>query len=172
MYKTIELKENQVYSILIENWDEEVTGLFLKENKEWIAFYDNQNDFLLDGIRYIQKKNIDEIIRESDDVFKEKIFSLKGITSSTVQVPFLKESTEDLFIQLEQNETLFHFDTDDEEEMFVGKVIAVFSDSFKFQALNSVGVWDESFICDFSDVSSIAINNDYLNSLELLLNSK
>jgi len=171
MYKTISLQKNKVYSIFMNDWDEEITGVFVDEGKYWILLQDNQNDFLLDGLRFLNKQNIDEILREEDEQFKEKIFKLK-YPREVGNWGYDLENTISLLEQIKTENKLFHFDTDDEEEIFVGRIVEVFEKSFKLQTLTSKGCWGDFFTSEFSEISSIAINNDYLNSLNLLLSEK
>ena len=168
MYIVKEMKIKQVYSVLIDNWDEEITGVFVAEGKEWMLLYDNQNDFLLDGFRFIQKSKVDEIIREEDEIFKEKIFELK-YQNLSFEHPFDLDNTSILLKALQEKNALIHFDTDDDEEIFVGKIEEIKAEDFCLQSLTSQGEWGEKYTCDFSEITSIAIQNDYLNSLSLLL---
>jgi hypothetical protein len=170
MYITTEMKKKQVYSILIDNWDEEITGVFIAEGKEWIVLYDNQNDFLVEGFRFIRKQKIEEVLREEDECFKEKIFNLKYPKLSFNSL-FNLDNTVALLKGIQKQNTLLHFDTDDEEEIIVGKIEEVNLTNFKLKSLTSNGKWGESCSCDFSEISSIAIQNDYLNSLSLLFQS-
>lgn len=164
----MEMIKGQVYTILIENWDEEVTGIFITEGKEWVLFYDNQNDFLVEGFRFIRKDKIDEILREEDTIFKEKIFKLKYPNLSYASA-FDLDHTVLLLRQILNENILLHFDTDDEEEIIVGRLEEVTLTNFKLKSLSAKGTWGESCTCDFSEISTIAIQNDYLNSLSLLV---
>tara|TARA_B100000809_G_scaffold266851_1_gene332200 strand:+ start:15058 stop:15567 length:510 start_codon:yes stop_codon:yes gene_type:complete len=168
MYIATEMKINQVYSILMNDWDEEITGVFIAEGKEWILLYDNQNDFLVEGLRFIHKQNLDEVLREDDEVFKEKIFNLK-YPKLPFDYSFDLDNSVTLLKGLQANNALLHFDTDDEDEITVGRIEEVSIKNFKLKSLTSSGEWGESCICDFSEITSIAIQNDYLNSLSLLL---
>ena len=72
----ITMIKNKVYSVLMNEWDEEITGIFIAQGKKWILLKDNQNDFLVDGYRLIQKRNVQEIFREENEIFKEKILKI------------------------------------------------------------------------------------------------
>jgi len=167
MYIATEMKQNQVYSILIENWDEEVTGVFVAEGREWILLYDNQNDFVLEGLRFIHKTKLDEVLRDDDEQFKELVFAKKYPSFSFDEKYNLDNSTE-LLNQLMSEKKLLHFDTEDEQEIVVGLIEDVSEKSFKLRSLTSEAVWGEVFTCDFSELSTIAIDNDYLKSLNLV----
>ena len=162
------MERGHVYSILIENWDEEITGVFLAEGKEWVLLFDNQNDFMLDGYRFIRKEMIDEILREEDELFKEKIFALK-YPNLNYEYSFKLDSIYTLLCGFQNNNTLLYFDGDDEEEIVVGKIEEVYLKNFKIKPLNSFGKWGESIDYDFSEITSISIQNDYLSSFGLLL---
>lgn len=168
MYIATELKQNQVYSILIEDWNEEVTGVFVAEGKEWILLYDNQNDFLIEGFRFVQKSKLDEILRDEDELFKEKIFS-KKYSELSFDVNYNLDDTVALLTQIKKENKLFHFDTEDEEEIIVGCIEEVEKSSFKIKSLTSTAVWGESFSCEFSEISTISVQNDYLKSLSLIV---
>ena len=123
---------------------------------------------MLDGFRLINKENIDEILREEDEIFKEKIFKLKYTESKAVFNCDLNKANA-VFSELQTQNLLFHFDMEDEEVIIVGKVEEVQEKSFTIKTLNSVGQWDESCTILHTNVSSVAVGNDYLNSLSLLL---
>ena len=77
-----------------------------------------------------------------------------------------------LFQQLQASKKLIHFDADDETEIVVGEIVAVTKDGFEIKTLAADAEWIEKLTCNFSEISSVAIGNDYLNSLELFLSSK
>ena len=51
----------------------------------------------------------------------------------------------------------------------MGKIEEINLLNFQLKSLTSTGDWGDSCTCDFSEITSIAIQNDYLNSLSLLL---
>lgn len=161
------MKENQVYSILMNDWDEEISGVFIAEGKNWVLLHDNQNDFLLDGLRFVHKKNIDEVLRDEDEMFKEKIFKLK-YADLKMEFDFNLDHTAKILQEIKTRGLLFHFDGADEEEMIVGKITSVSMNSFEVQTLDGYGEWGDKCVAFFDEISSIAIENDYLCSLELL----
>lgn len=153
----------------MNNWDEEISGVFIAEGTQWILLHDNQNDFLLDGLRFVHKKNIDEILREEDEQFKETVFKLK-YPELPMEIDFELDHTAKILQEIKRKDLLFHFDAEDEEEIVVGKIESVSLNSFKVKTLDSRGKWSDSCVCTFEELSSIAINNDYLFSLNLLEN--
>jgi hypothetical protein len=168
MYIAAEMKKNQVYSILIEDWDEEITGVFVAEGREWILLLDNQNDFVVEGVRFIHKTKLDEVIRDDDELFKEQIFTKKYPGFSFDNQYNLDDSAA-LLNQIMAEKKLLHFDTNDEEEIIVGLLEEVLGGAFKIKSLTSEAVWGGRVTCDFSELSTIAIDNDYLKSLSLVV---
>lgn len=151
----------------MNDWDEDITGVFVAEGESWILLNDNQNDFLLDGLRFVHKNNIDEILREEDEQFKEKVFKLK-YPNLRLDSSFDLDHTATLLQEIKSKDLLFHFDGADEEEMIVGKIESISMNSFKVKTVDSYGNWSDSCVCTFEELSSIAIENDYLKSLGLL----
>ncbi|MFC2110439.1 hypothetical protein ACFLRU_02495 [Bacteroidota bacterium] len=168
MYKSVELVPLQSYAVLMKDWDEEISGFFIAEGKEWILLHDNQNDFMIDGLRFVHKINIDEILREEDEVFKEKVRALK-YPNLSITHDYNLNNTRELLKQFQAEDGLFHFDTDNEEELVVGKIVSVSENDFVIKTLSSTATWSETCSCSFEEVSSLALANDYLNSLNLLL---
>jgi len=171
MYIASEMIKNQVYSILIENWDEEVTGVFVAEGREWILLYDNQNDFILEGFRFIHKSKLDVVLREEDELFKEKIFA-KKYPSFFVDKTYNLDDSQALLNQIMIEKKLLHFDTDNEEEIIVGLIEQVLPEKFKIKSLTSEAIWSDTCYCSFSELSTIAIDNDYLKSLNLVVEGR
>jgi hypothetical protein len=168
MFKSIEMRPNKVYSFLIEGWDDEITGVFVAEGKEWILVWENQNDFLLDGLRFVHKTKIEEIIREEDEIFKDKVFS-KKYPSSIKTNRYNLDNSYLLFKQINEEEDLLHYDLDNDEEIFLGMIGTLEKDALKLKTLTSQAQWSEFIMCPFSEISTIAIQNDYLRSLKLML---
>lgn len=169
MYKSIPLHTNRMYSFLMNDWDEEISGVFIAEGTQWILLYDNQNDFLLDGLRFVHKHNIEEICIDEDAHFKETILGLK-YPNLNMNFSYTLDSSEVVLQALKDKDQLLHFDTDDDEEIIVGKIETVGADTFQLKTLSELGTWGESVTLRFSELSSIAIENDYLKSLSLYLN--
>jgi hypothetical protein len=170
MYKAIEMIPNHVYSILIEDWDEEITGVFVAQGKEWILLVDNQNDFILEGLRFIHKAKLDEVLRDDDEKLKEKVFA-KKYSDFSLPKKYDLDDTVKLLQQIKEENKLLHFDTQDEEEIIVGLIEVVYDDKFELKTLTSEAHWGERFCCEFKELSTIAIDNDYLKSLNLLIGS-
>ena len=168
MYIAPKLVTNQVYNILINDWDEEISGLFIAEGSRWILLHDNQSDFLVDGLRFVHKMNIDEIIEDEETDFKNRVFQ-KKYPSFPTNENYNLDSSELLLKQLQEKTPLLHFDMDDAEEIVVGKITSVSQDTFTFSTLNQQAEWEGASEVVISDLSSIAIANDYLASLSLLL---
>lgn len=168
MYIAPKLVPNKVYSILINDWDEEVSGLFISEGAHWILLHDNQSDFLVEGFRFVHKLNIDEIIEDEETAFKNRVFQMKYPSLPTSEIYNL-ENSELLLNEFLQKEVLLHFDTDAADEIAVGKIIAVGSETFTIKTLNQEAEWEGTSEVAISELSSIAIANDYLNSLSLFL---
>jgi len=168
MYIAPKLVPNKVYSILINDWDEEVSGLFIAEGARWILVHDNQSDFLVEGFRFVHKLNIDEIIEDEETAFKNRVFQKKYPSLPTSEIYNL-ENSELLLNELLQKEVLLHFDTDAADEIAVGKITAVSTGTFTIRTLSQQAEWEETSEVAISELSSIAIANDYLNSLSLFL---
>ncbi|MEI6864675.1 hypothetical protein [Flavicella sp.] len=168
MYKEIEMIPNQVYSILLEDWDEEITGVFVTEGKEWILLLDNQNDFILEGLRFVNKARLDEVLRDDDEKFKEKVFS-KKYSDFSLPNSYNLNDTAKLLQQIKEENKLLHFDMEDEEEIIVGLIENIYDDKFELKALTSEAEWGENLISEFRELSTLAIDNDYLKSLNLLI---
>jgi hypothetical protein len=153
----------------MNDWDEEISGVFIAEGEKWILLHDNQNDFLLDGLRFVHKSNIDEIIHDDDELFKESVFKLK-YPELSMDTSFDLNHTAKILQEIKRRDLLFHFDAEDEEEIVVGKIESVSMNSFEVKTLDSFGKWSDNCTCTFDELSSLAIQNDYLYSLGLLDN--
>ncbi|MGB2128196.1 MAG: hypothetical protein ACPHXR_01835 [Flavicella sp.] len=168
MYIAPKLIPNNVYSILMNDWDEEISGLFIAEGTHWILLHDNPSDFVVDGFRFVLKKNIDEIIEDEDTAFKNAVFN-KKYTSLPKYDSHNLNGLDSVLKDFQDNEILLHFDTDDAEEIVVGKITSVTSDSFTIKTISQYAEWEGESKIGISEVSSIAISNDYLNSLSLFI---
>jgi len=163
------MKKNNVYSFEVTNWNEEIIGQFITEGKKWILIHDNTNDFILDGYRFIQKVNIMNIKRGKDEIFKEKIFKLKGFHYLNIDKDYNLNDTIPLLNQIMNDDIIIQYDAEDEEDIYVGKFVEINSDNFRIKSLTTRAEWSSNYLCKFDEISSFSIKNDYLNSLSLLL---
>lgn len=165
----MKLIKNNVFSFKMKNWEEEISGIFLGEGKEWVLIYDNSNDFILDGFRFISKKNISKIDRGMNEIFKERVFKLKNVINNFDERIYDLDNTILLFESLKKDKQTIQYDVDDEDEIFVGRVLEIDKDNFKIESITTRGELSSSYRCKYDEIRSLSIDNDYLNSLSLLI---
>ena len=166
------MKPYRVEYVLLTDFEEYVTGLWLSENDDWLLMRRLPNDYLVDGYILVAKAHI--VKRGVDQKRRQiaRVLRLKGITT---QVPesFAFGSIVNMLQWIEQRYRIFGI-KDEEDTFFCGQ----FRDNDETDyRINSVSPrakldLDHDLWFAFTDLILIEFDTDYLNSLLLLWQDK
>jgi hypothetical protein len=156
-----------VVSIKIRGFDT-IQGIVLSKGTQWTLIKYIPNDFLVDGIAFINNKYLVGMTKTENDHFKEKVLKLKNIDFSTAFGYNLQED-EPLFSELMLEKGLIQIYLQDKDRSYIGNILKVSNKSFRYRMLSIKAIWLKDYPINYSSVRMIHVNNDYLKSLTLLL---
>jgi len=160
----------KVESYEINGWEERETGILISEDENWILVNHIPTDYALDGFKLYRKKFIEKRISEASEIQIQRVLNLKKIT-----IPRLKSFVfNDVLETLSWSESkygLFEFQSEDETELFYGKVCKTNGDILVIDMIKSNGTIEENYDFEFSlkNIRSIAFETDYFQSVCLLM---
>ncbi|MBL4669375.1 MAG: hypothetical protein JKY30_08940 [Flavobacteriales bacterium] len=150
----------KVLSFEIEGWDEFIEGIVLNESEEWIEIVDNYHDLRLDGIKFVKRDHILYDFHEEDEIFKENVFrTMKQIRPSTGYV------LDSNLINELKNLEIVMFELEEDDVCFIGKIIKSDSEKLQLLTMTSKAEWSDEMNIRLSDIRTISIDNEYLNTL-------
>ncbi|WP_299121890.1 hypothetical protein [uncultured Tenacibaculum sp.] len=161
----------KVEDYLIKDWEERETGVFLKENEDWILIKSIPVDFQVDGYKLLRKKYLKER-RENTNKSLKKVLELKRLKFEE-PVGFKFMSPFEFLKWSEKEYGCFEFQDDIEDELFYGVIQKSKEKSFFIDFIKSDGTVDLDFDFEFSeeDIRVISFGSDYFESISLLYKS-
>ena len=76
----------QLIAIEFTDKKELFTGFLIDYSDDWILLRNNPEDFILDGFVILKNKNIEEVHRDHDLQFTEKVIRLKGLKTNAEDI--------------------------------------------------------------------------------------
>lgn len=150
------------------DWEDAITGLIIAENKDWILTKAISADYVVDGYNLINKRYIEERLREKHEKQVERVLKLKGITIDVPQA-FKFGDTVTLLSWVENKYEFFAFQDDIETESFYGKVNRFEEDMLTIDFINANGIEKKNWHhFDIEKIRIICFDSDYFNSIKLL----
>jgi len=144
----------------IKGWNRFVSGLIARETTDWIELVYVPQDYMLDGIKFIQKKFIKYSFYEQDEAFRGKVIqSTKDVGSGT---SFSLSNR--LFQELVSQEAVM-IELGNDEICYIGKIIKVNRQSLVVRCLSANAEWTYTKNIKKDSIRAISIQNDYLNTL-------
>ena len=150
-----------------------IMGVLLGEGVQWVVTKDNTVDYVLDGIRFSNKKYIinQHVIHNE---IKSAIFPLKYTEwekdMDTVSHLNL-DDMQSFFLGL-QHRTLIEVGLHDNSIIYVGNVSNVLKKSFILSTIDVNANDSGPMLVNYDKVRYIKIDSDYLNALALYTNYK
>jgi hypothetical protein len=159
----------EIVNIKIKNFSDCILGVKLYDNENLLITALNPVDYVLDGIRFINLKKIENITDESDS-FKNKVMKLKfqrylDSLNLSMFKNFEIKNFQNLFTIIKQEDLLCEFSFNKEDVVYIGNIIYVYENSIDVNFYDDECQLDESDNIDFENITSITLFSDYLNSL-------
>lgn len=159
-------KIGTVYSFSLKNKNDLITGQFLEENNDWILLREIPVDYVIDGFRLLNKEWIVEIFSGKEEERIRKVIDLKK--TNPCEFNLKNSSKEEILRDLIKKEGLIQLEFDEEDVVYVGKVLSFIGNKIVFQMIEVDAQFAEIEYIELAQVSSIQFENDYVISLELL----
>lgn len=158
----------RVEFLRLADWEDDVVGVWLAENDDWLLLRRIPVDYVVDGYALVAKQYLMTRQPGAGRKQTELVLRLKGI-QPTVPPGFSFSDTLGLLRWVEQTYGLVQFQ-DEEEATFLGWLRCVEDTRFRIDALSANGRVDRAYEAWFAaaDVQIIEFDTDYFNSLKLL----
>ena len=152
-----------------------IFGVCLSEGQNWLVIRENEVDYYLGGIKFINKKFIRHRIIVDNDAMKLTILSSKYSNyekdKSVIESLNLDNNT-DLFQSLKNKSCLLGVGLNKKDIFFVGRIENIYEKSI---SLRTIGTFTEDcgmMNIPFDRIRFVDIDTDYLNSLNLYMENK
>ena len=161
----------KLISLKFSDRNEIITGLVVDYNEDWTLMKYNTVDYIIDGYIIIRHKNIEGFKRESSEKFTEKVLKLKGIeTKEYEKIPLTDLST--ILNYLTERFGVFQIYTKSEKSSYLGRLVSLTSKELVIENFTPKGKWDGQITFRPGDLRTIEFDNDYINSLKLITESR
>ncbi len=161
-------KIENVYSLKISNYDNLIVGLIIDIGQNWIAIKYIPVDYVVDGLMFINRKQIVESHRGRHEMFVEKVLSAKGIEAN---YPVKFDLNESFFQSLRENaaDSLIQISCKDETKTFIGRMVSYDKNGINLSLIDEHALWVEESYYKYSEIKVIQIANDYLFSMQSII---
>jgi hypothetical protein len=159
----------QLISIEFEDRKEIFTGFLIDYTDDWILIKNNPVDFIIDGYVILKNKNIQSIIRDSDNVFTESVIRLKGLKTNSDEIIPLRDLSSILTFITNKYE-IFQIAKKSEKSVYLGKLIKLDDEELVIDFLETRGKFGGELSINPNKIRVIEFDTDYINSLKLLVN--
>lgn len=158
---------NKVISITLKN-KTYFQGILINISDDWCYLKYIPVDYVVDGFVLINRRYIANIETTDDDVFTENILRLKGLISEKSIILNIDNNTK-LLSDLQSKIEIIKIELKDHYKSYIGKIDIVKEHSFKVRLFSPNATWLglETFL--FKEIRAIYFNDDYINSLKLIL---
>lgn len=167
--KEMKIKEliNNVVSITLKN-KKEFEGILVAISDDWCYIKYIPVDYVVDGFVLISRRYIKNIQRSEEHEFKENILRLKGVIAEK-WVDLNIDDNIKLWWDMQSKIELIQIELKSLHKCYIGKIHLVKEHSFKARLLSPKANWllIESFL--YKEIRAIYFDNDYVNSLQLVL---
>lgn len=168
------MKPYRVEYVQLSGWEEDVIGLWVAENDDWLLLRAIPVDYVVDGYVIIAKHHIRGRKPKRGRKQVEQVLKLKGVEAE-VPVDYVFADTVGLLRWVEQRYGLVEF-TDKEDCAFFGWIGEADIIHFKFDMLNPNGtvtsISQKQKLVSIFEIRLISFNSDYFNSIKLLWQHK
>ncbi len=157
----------EVVKIKISRRPDLITGIYLKEENDWLLIKENPVDYVLDGNNLINKKFIKSISNPyKDEDFEYKVLKDKFDINDTNPFSGINLNTKDLFSFLVESQKLIGLEFESSDYSFVGRINKLNEKSFILDKFGIRGKFLGQYNISYSTIRRIIVDTDYLNSID------
>jgi hypothetical protein len=158
----------QLISIEFQDRKELYTGFLIDYSDDWILLRNNPVDFIIDGFVILRNKNIENIHREENHEFTEKVIRLKGLKTNAEDIIPIKDLN--AIIQfLNRKYGVFQIAKKSAKSAYLGKLIELNNEALTIDFLDIRGEFGGELSFNPEKIRVIEFDTDYINSLKLLV---
>lgn len=159
-------KTGDLISITLADWKTPLSGVFIAASREWVLIHYNPVDYVIDGYLLIRRKYIEEII--GGDSFKQKVIALKKL-QFTAKEKFPLSGLNEILTYLTKKFSIFTLYAEHQDACYLGALKSLTHQKLVISYVCTKGTLDGDMSFKPSEIRTIAFDNDYINSLKLVL---
>jgi hypothetical protein len=158
----------QLISIEFQDKKELYTGFLIDYSDDWILIRNNPIDFIVDGFIILRNKNVEQIHRDEELEFTEKVIRLKGVKTNAEDIIPIKD-LEAIIRYIDTKYGVFQIAKKSAKSAYLGKLIALNNEELTIDFLNIRGEFGGELSFNPDKIRVIEFDTDYINSLKLLI---
>lgn len=158
----------QLISIEFSDKKEVFTGFLIDYSDDWILLRNNPVDFIIDGFVIIKNKNIENISRDEDHEFTEKVIKLKGLKTNAKDIIPIKDLAS-IIRFLDKKYGVFQIAKKSAKSAYLGKLIELNDEELTIDFLDTQGQFGGELSFNPEKIRVIEFDTDYINSLKLVV---
>ncbi|WP_129021430.1 hypothetical protein [Edaphocola flava] len=162
---------NEVVSLKVKNRRTPICGVVLEYNDHWTLMKSNPVDYVIDGYMLINNKKVSAFRQDEEELFKQNIVQRKGVLSGTSGL-MLSENETALFFTIQNTYGLLQFELKSEKICYIGSIIDVQSEQITVQLVDSYARKTDTMDILINEIVSVHFDNDYTNSLKLVMDTE
>ncbi|MFD1469991.1 hypothetical protein ACFQ48_17310 [Hymenobacter caeli] len=166
------MKPYCVKTLKLADWEEDIFGLLLAENEDWLLLRHIAGDYQVDGYQLVAKRFITSNKADKWRAQTARVLKLKSVSNEVPQ-GFAFGTIVDMLQYIEQRYKLFQI-KDEEDTCFCGQLRDYDETHYRINSLSPRAVLDLDYNSWFlfDELITIEFGTDYLESLQLLWQDK
>jgi hypothetical protein len=162
---------NEVVSLKVKNRRTPICGVVLEYNDHWTLMKSNPVDYVIDGYMLINNKKVSAFRQDDEELFKQEILQRKGALSGISGI-ILSENETALFSAIQKTYGLLQFEFKSEKICYIGSITDIQSEHITVQLVNSYARKIDAMDIPINEIVSVQFDNDYTNSLKLVMDTE
>lgn len=158
----------QLISIEFQDKKELYTGFLIDYSDDWILIRNNPIDFIVDGFIILRNKNVEQIHRDEELEFTEKVIRLKGVKTNAEDIIPIKD-LEAIIRYIDTKYGVFQIAKKSAKSAYLGKLIELNNEELTIDFLDIRGEFGGELSFNPDKIRVIEFDTDYINSLKLLI---
>ncbi len=154
---------NKIINFNIFEREDSICGLVTDYNDNFTLLNYSPVDYVIDGFTVLRNDCIENYEIENNEL-KEKILNIKKLNNKDD----FKLDFQSILNFFYENNQIFSLELND-RKYYIGKIIEIKQNILNLRILNSYAEWTEKIEINIDDVDIIEFENDYINSLCLII---
>jgi hypothetical protein len=163
--------ENEFISVKYSDRKTMIQGFVIDSSDHWMLLKHCPGDFIMDGYIIVSSNNVEKLIQDELEKFKEKVIKLKR-QQPTGKIKIPLTDLKAILSFLTDKYKVFQFQTKSETASYLGRLKSIDSKKLIIDFLDTNGQWGGEMSFRPGDVRVIEFDNDYINSLKLVPKKK
>lgn len=158
----------QLISIEFQDKKELYTGFLIDYSDDWILLRNNPVEFIVDGFIILRNKNVEQIHRDEELEFTEKVIRLKGVKTNAEDIIPIKDLGT-IIHYIDTKYGIFQIAKKSAKSAYLGKLIELNNEELTIDFLDIRGEFGGELSFNPDKIRVIEFDTDYINSLKLLI---